>query len=39
MLGNDYSDQTCSIAAALEIVGERWSLLIVRDILLGGQAV
>jgi DNA-binding HxlR family transcriptional regulator len=35
MLGNDYSDQTCSIAAALEIVGERWSFLIVRDILLG----
>ena len=35
MLGNDYSDQTCSIAATLEVVGERWSLLIVRNILLG----
>jgi DNA-binding HxlR family transcriptional regulator len=35
MLGNDYSDQTCSIAGALEVVGERWSLLIVRDVLLG----
>lgn len=35
MLGNDYSDQTCSIAAALEVVGERWSLLIVRDVMLG----
>lgn len=35
MLGNDYSDQTCSIAKALEVVGERWSLLIVRDVLLG----
>jgi DNA-binding HxlR family transcriptional regulator len=35
MLGNDYSGQTCSIAATLEIVGERWSLLIVRDVLLG----
>jgi DNA-binding HxlR family transcriptional regulator len=35
MLGNRYSDQTCSIAAALEVVGERWSLLIVRDVLLG----
>jgi DNA-binding HxlR family transcriptional regulator len=34
-LGNDYADQTCSIAAALEVVGERWSLLIIRDILLG----
>jgi DNA-binding HxlR family transcriptional regulator len=35
MLGSDYPTQTCSIAAALEVVGERWSLLIVRDVLLG----
>jgi DNA-binding HxlR family transcriptional regulator len=35
MLGNDYSTQTCSIAGALEVVGERWSLLIVRDVFLG----
>jgi DNA-binding HxlR family transcriptional regulator len=35
MLPNDYANQTCSIAAALEVVGERWSLLIVRDVLLG----
>ena len=28
-------DQECSIAGALEVVGERWSLLIVRDVLLG----
>ncbi len=35
MLGNDYRDQTCSVAAALEVVGERWSLLIVRDVMLG----
>jgi DNA-binding HxlR family transcriptional regulator len=35
MLGNDYDSQVCSIAGALEIVGERWSLLIVRDVLLG----
>jgi DNA-binding HxlR family transcriptional regulator len=35
MLRNDYPDQTCSIAGALEVVGERWSLLIVRDIMLG----
>ncbi len=35
MLGNDYSDQTCSIASALEVVGERWSLLIVRNVFLG----
>ena len=35
MLGNDYKSQTCSIAGALEVVGERWSLLIVRDVFLG----
>src|SRR5579859_4767621 len=35
MLGRDYEGQVCSIAAALEVVGERWSLLIVRDVLLG----
>jgi DNA-binding HxlR family transcriptional regulator len=35
MLPNDYSGQVCSIAAALEVVGERWSLLIVRDVMLG----
>jgi DNA-binding HxlR family transcriptional regulator len=35
MLGNRYENQTCSIAATLEVVGERWSLLIVRNVLLG----
>jgi DNA-binding HxlR family transcriptional regulator len=35
VLGNDYKSQTCSIAGALEVVGERWSLLIVRDVFLG----
>jgi DNA-binding HxlR family transcriptional regulator len=35
MLGNDYSGQACNIAAALEVVGERWSLLIVREVFLG----
>jgi DNA-binding HxlR family transcriptional regulator len=35
MLGNDYDKQVCSIAGALEVVGERWSLLIVRDVFLG----
>ena len=35
MLNRDYSGQDCSIARALEIVGERWTLLIVRDALLG----
>ena len=33
--GNDYENQSCSIAGALEVVGERWSLLIVRDVFLG----
>ena len=35
MLGRDYSNQVCSIAGALEVVGERWSLLIVRNVFLG----
>jgi DNA-binding HxlR family transcriptional regulator len=35
MLGNSYESQVCSIAGALDVVGERWSLLIVRDIFLG----
>jgi DNA-binding HxlR family transcriptional regulator len=35
MLGKDYENQVCSIAGALEVVGERWSLLIVRDVFLG----
>jgi DNA-binding HxlR family transcriptional regulator len=30
-LPNDYSGQACSLARSLEIVGERWTLLIVRD--------
>lgn len=36
MLGKTYDSQECSIARALELVGERWSLLIVRDALFGG---
>ena len=35
MLRNDYEGQNCSIARALEIVGERWTLLIIRDAFLG----
>jgi DNA-binding HxlR family transcriptional regulator len=34
-LPNSYAGQTCSVAGALEVVGERWTLLIVRDVLLG----
>lgn len=36
MLGKTYDTQVCSIARSLEIVGERWSLLIVRDALFAG---
>jgi DNA-binding HxlR family transcriptional regulator len=35
MLGRDYAGQTCSIARTLEVVGERWTMLIVRDVFLG----
>ena len=35
MLNRDYEGQNCSIARALEVVGERWTLLIIRDLLLG----
>jgi DNA-binding HxlR family transcriptional regulator len=35
MLGRTYEDQVCSVARTLEIVGERWTLLILRDALLG----
>jgi DNA-binding HxlR family transcriptional regulator len=35
VLKRDYEGQICSIARALEVVGERWTLLIVRDVFLG----
>ena len=35
MLHNTYEGQTCSVARTLEIVGERWTLLILRDAFLG----
>jgi DNA-binding HxlR family transcriptional regulator len=35
MLQRTYEGQICSIARALEVVGERWTLLLVRDALLG----
>ncbi|WP_432114927.1 winged helix-turn-helix transcriptional regulator [Streptomyces sp. S1] len=34
-LGKDYARQQCSIARALEVVGERWTLLVVRDAFYG----
>lgn len=36
MLGRTYESQVCSIARALEVIGERWTLLIVRDALFAG---
>ena len=35
VLHRTYESQTCSAARALEVVGERWTLLILRDALLG----
>jgi DNA-binding HxlR family transcriptional regulator len=35
VLHNTYEGQTCSVARALEVVGERWTLLILRDAFLG----
>jgi len=35
MLHRTYDDQVCSVARTLEVLGERWTLLIVRDALLG----
>jgi DNA-binding HxlR family transcriptional regulator len=35
MLRRDYDGQNCSIARTLELIGERWTLLIIRDAFLG----
>jgi DNA-binding HxlR family transcriptional regulator len=35
MLPRTYEGQDCSLARALEVIGERWTLLIVRSALLG----
>ncbi len=35
MLDREYDNQVCSIARSLEVVGERWSLLIIRNVGLG----
>lgn len=34
-LHNDFHDQNCSVARTLEVIGERWSLLVIRDVFLG----
>jgi DNA-binding HxlR family transcriptional regulator len=38
MLGTTYDNQNCSAARALELVGERWSLLILRDAMFRGMS-
>lgn len=35
MLRNTYEGQDCNLARSLELIGERWTLLIVRNALLG----
>jgi DNA-binding HxlR family transcriptional regulator len=35
MLGREYERQDCSLARSLEVIGERWTLLIVRDAFYG----
>jgi DNA-binding HxlR family transcriptional regulator len=37
VLRSDYDGQVCSIARALELVGERWTLLILRDAFRGAR--
>lgn len=37
VLQRDYPDQVCSIARSLEVVGERWTLLILRDAMIGAE--
>jgi DNA-binding HxlR family transcriptional regulator len=36
-LGERWYDDACGTALALELVGERWSLLIVRELMFGGR--
>jgi DNA-binding HxlR family transcriptional regulator len=35
VLGKDYQGQECALASALEVLGERWTLLIIRDAFFG----
>lgn len=34
-LGRDYAGQDCAIARALEVIGERWTMLVLRDCFYG----
>src|SRR3954454_21248617 len=35
MLPRTYEDQNCSVARALEVLGDRWTLLVIRDAFVG----
>lgn len=35
MLRRDYANQNCSIASTLELIGERWTILILRELFMG----
>jgi DNA-binding HxlR family transcriptional regulator len=35
VLNRDYPQQGCSTARALELIGERWTLLVIRDVFVG----
>lgn len=37
MLKRHYDGQVCSIARTLEVVGDRWTLLVIRDVALGNR--
>jgi DNA-binding HxlR family transcriptional regulator len=37
MLGKTYDGEVCSIARSLEVIGERWSIIIIRDALFAGS--
>jgi len=37
VLRRDYEGQVCSIARTLEVVGDRWTLLVIRDVVLGNR--
>ena len=37
MLGRTYEGQNCSVAKSLELIGERWTTLVVREVFLGNR--
>jgi DNA-binding HxlR family transcriptional regulator len=37
MLGRTYEGQNCSVAKSLELIGERWTMLVIREVFLGNR--